>query len=266
MFKILFPTDFSLNAQKTLDHFCGWFANNKDVEIVIFHAIVPPKSVGGGFVSIATQMAKIAQQEMDAEVKRATGKFDLNIEGLCRAGFLQDCLDIAVKKMDADLTIMCSKGESDIESKVFGSNAEHCLRVANYPILVCPTVLPGKLQKLLYATEDGFLHGKLFLAKFIELFDESQVELQKLCVVKTEEELTKQFDQLEFMGKPVKLNVTFNKSALHGIEEWIEEHPADAIVINSKHKKWYDYLLNNSTTKKLAASIKLPILSLPNME
>ena len=74
MFKILFPTDFSLNAQNTLDHFCGWFANNKEVEIVIFHAIVPPKSVGGGFVSIADQMAKIAQQEMARELKRAKAK------------------------------------------------------------------------------------------------------------------------------------------------------------------------------------------------
>lgn len=265
MFKILFPTDFSKNAQNTIDHFCSWF-NPEKVEIVIFHSIIPPKSVGGAFVSIEREMAKIAQEDMGREMTRLKGKFSHNIEGLCRAGFLQDCLDIAIRKMEADLTIMCSKGESNVESKIFGSNAEHCLRKASYPIFVSPTELPDKLAHLTYATEDGYLNGKSFLTEFFNTLGADKLRLDKLCICSSQEDFDKEYRKEEFMGKELKLYLHQNTSAIAGIEEWIELNETDAIILNSHHKKWYDYLLNNSTTKKLAAALKVPILSLPNLK
>ncbi|MDB4347093.1 universal stress protein [Bacteroidia bacterium] len=266
MFKILFPTDFSQNARNTIDHFCGWFDPTK-VEIVIFHAIIPPKSVGGAFVSIEREMAKIAQEEMNKEIDRLKSKFSHQIEGLCRAGFLQDCLDIAIRKMDADITIMCSKGESDVESKIFGSNAEHCLRRASYPIFVSPTALPDRMEHLIYATEDGYLQGRTFLTAFFEVLGAENLTLDKLRIVSNSADLEKTYRAEEFLGKELKLHLHEDKSAIDGIEYWLElNQQMDAIILNSHHKKWYDYLLNNSTTKKLAAAIKLPILSLPNLK
>jgi len=265
MFKIIFPTDFSQNAKNTLDHFCGWF-DPKKVEIVVFHSIVPPKSVGGAFVSIEREMAKIAQEEMDKETARLKGKFEHNIEGLCRAGFLQDCLDIVIRKMEADLTIMCSKGESNVESKIFGSNAEHCLRKANYPIFVSPTSLPEKMEHLTFATEDGYLQGKSFLTRFLNALDADMLVLDKLRIVSQEKEMNQNYRTEVFMNKELKLHLHENKSAIEGIESWIDINKPDAIILNSHHKSWYDYLLNNSATKKLAATLNVPILSLPNLK
>ncbi len=246
--------------------FCGWFDPTK-VEIVIFHAIIPPKSVGGAFVSIEREMAKIAQEEMNKEIDRLKSKFSHQIEGLCRAGFLQDCLDIAIRKMDADITIMCSKGESDVESKIFGSNAEHCLRRASYPIFVSPTALPDRMEHLIYATEDGYLQGRTFLTAFFEVLGAENLTLDKLRIVSNSADLEKTYRAEEFLGKELKLHLHEDKSAIDGIDYWLElNQQMDAIILNSHHKKWYDYLLNNSTTKKLAAAIKLPILSLPNLK
>ena len=134
--------------------------------MLLFH----PKVCGGAFVSIEREMAKIAQEEMNKEIDRLKSKFSHQIEGLCRAGFLQDCLDIAIRKMDADITIMCSKGESDVESKYIWieCRAIACGR-ASYPIFVSPTALPDRMEHLIYATEDGYLQGRTFLTAFFEV-------------------------------------------------------------------------------------------------
>lgn len=266
MTPILFPTDFSNNASKVIKYVLQHLDSSK-VRAVIYHSIEPPRASGGAFVSIERQMTEIALEQMDACIKDVKSYYKGDLEGLCRAGFMDDNINAAMKAQGAKLCVMCSKGESDVESKVFGSNAEHCLRKAQYPIWVLPTELPTRINKLIYATEDGYLNGKVFLEEFIGLFHREDVELAKLRVLTSPEQANETIREESLGGNIVGLYTKHSDKAIKGINEWVEEHKeTDIIILNTYHTKWYDALLNNSTTQKLAASLKISILSLPNLK
>lgn len=266
MTTILFPTDFSSNAERTIRYVLDQL-NHEKIKAVIYHSIEPPKSAGGSLVNIERQMTEIAVEQMDTSVNNLKKEYSISIEGVCRAGFMDDNLNDAMKANHAKLCIMCSKGESDIASKVFGSNAEHCLKKSMYPIWVLPTELPERMEDFVLATEDGYLHGTVFLELFFGLLKSDGFNLSKLKVVTNAEEANTTYRQEQFMGKEIELNTVHEQKALNGINQWLETHPeVDTLILNSKHKKWYDFLLNNSTTQKLAASLNFPLLSLPNLK
>ncbi len=208
MLKILLPTDFSKNAQRTADYFSQWFRPDA-VEITLFNAIVPPRSSGGAFINIQSQLSQIAQQEMDKEVKRLSGVTQAKVDGICRIGYLEDTLDVAFKTLKADMAIMCTKGESNLASRLFGSNAEHCLRKLSYPVWVVPTQLPNDISHFVYSAAHQYLEGKSFLERFLSASASEDLHLEKLCIIQDMDSYNKEdnIDRSEdFMEKKVPLN------------------------------------------------------------
>lgn len=263
---ILFPTDFSKNASKIIKYVLEHFDSAK-IKAVIYHSIEPPRASGGAFVSIERQMTEIALEQMEKCIQEVKTYFTGELDGICRAGFMDDNINAAMKAQGAKLCVMCSKGESDMASKVFGSNAEHCLRKAQYPIWVLPTEVPTRINKFIYAAEDGYLNGKTFLEEFMGIFHKEDIELAKLRVITTPEQANEVIREEQLNGKVIALYTKHSAKAIQGINEWVDEHKEiDTIILNTYHTRWYDGLLNNSTTQKLAASLKIPILSLPNLK
>jgi nucleotide-binding universal stress UspA family protein len=265
MTTVLFPTDFSKNAEGVIEFVLGQFKED-EIKPILYHSIEPPKAHGGAFVSIEKEMTKIALEQMDKAVKNVKKFFKGEVEGLCRAGFMEDNINAAMQANQAKLCVMCSKGESNIAAKVFGSKAELCLKKSQYPIWILPTTYPPSIKNISFAAERGYLNGKMFLEQFLQLFKED-VTLCKIQVITDPKEIEDHYREEEILGKEVKLHQVHSDSVIHGIDQWITDSGnVDTLIINTYHTKWYNFLLNHSTTQKLAASLKVPFLSLPNLK
>lgn len=265
MITILFPTDFSKNAEKVIEFVLGQLKEN--VTPIIYHSIEPPKAHGGAFVSIEKEMTKIALEQMEETVTKVKQFFKGEVKGICRAGFMEDNLNAAMQANHAKLCIMCSKGESDLASKVFGSKAELCLKKTNYPMWILPTDFPKEIKNLTFAAEKGYLQGRLFLEMFTQMFNH-EIVLNKLQIITKNTIVEENYRMEEMHGKDVELKQVEAESVMSGIDSWMNDNSGeiDTLILNTYHTKWYDFLLNHSTTQKLAAALKVPFLSLPDLK
>jgi hypothetical protein len=53
-----------------------------------------------------------------------------------------------------------------------------------------------------------------------------------------------------------------DKEAAHGLEDYLKAHPSDLVITNPKKHSLLHSLLHESTTKKLAFHLSLPLLAI----
>lgn len=277
---ILWPTDFSGEAQEALRH-GDLFAQAFSARTTALHVVpdLSPSFYSDNPVVEMELSRRMAEMKKEARARlRAFGKrrkpaFKKVIvtEGSPARKIIE-----TAESEKADLIVMGKKGQSMIEKILIGSAANHVLRHSTIPVLVTPKLKPHqRIKKILVPTdfvkdEDAEREMAWKLAKG---FGASLTFLYVLELFGYEFRMVDQMFQsaLERFQRRAKRHgggISVNKDVIHashaaaGIEEYCRDHRYDLIVMATCASGLGRFFLG-STTEKVISQTDLPVFVLP---
>jgi nucleotide-binding universal stress UspA family protein len=271
MKKILFPTDFSKNADNALKFLLDW-TSGEQIALTIIHSFYI-KSVPSEFNSF----------QVPEEIEKVKETIESNLLGLVEKiksshPHVQVSMEIlqampasaiaqAADRLKVDFIVIGTKGASGLDRLLFGSVASGVIEHANQPVLVVPHDAEfNGFQKLVYAT-DYKLHDIGLIKKAVEFasFYKSALE-----IVHSSKDSYDDEDVLKWFSKLVRQEVDYEKMnfKLIGLDEsltqlnaYLVKEKADLLIMNTtKRVGFLERLINKSLTKEMVYHTDLPLL------
>jgi nucleotide-binding universal stress UspA family protein len=274
--KILYATDFSEPACKTLD----WISGMADVrEIVLLHVIDATHATRKGWIRDLD--LKKAELELEDQKKHLDKSGLLGIVRLeiITGGEIADTIVNVAREEEASLIIMGSKGRGMIQSAFLGSVSRGVLHRAMSHILIMHhwIVESRKYEsskkiftKILYPTDFSRPANEVvFLLKSLKGFEKILL-LHVITRGKTNEEIERHVkeakiqlgslsEELQSAGKKTAVAVRLGNPAQE-INRFAEETDVSLIVMARHGCDWIREMVVGSTTYAVAQQTKRPLL------
>lgn len=278
--KILVPVDFSEPSANAL-RYALQLADKIDASIEVLNIIAPQ----GEALDYPILVAKATQQRLETartnlkkfvdtalvatgqvlhEVPMVSSDFEIGVP-------VQNICDYAQRE-EVTMIVIGSRGEnkSRIE-KILGSVAAGVVQKAKCAVLVIPEAATfTEVQKMTYATDikdaDPFE-----IWKALELLDPFKPSVNLVHVNLNKDGDLKAWKKMEqmklfFTERSDQLNINFYNVPGTQIEkeinDFVEGHPADLLVMYQGHHNFWDRLFFKSTSKRMALYTKVPLLVL----
>ena len=272
MKKILVPTDFSKPSEYA-SKLAAAIAKKPNSEVHLLHMIEIPTGVvdmtGSRSFSIPESMLYIRKvRDKLLSYKQQFFPENDNIKHAIRFQTPYNGIRDYSKKINADLIIMGSKGHTELEEIIIGSNTEKVVRNSEIPVLV--TKKDGNNfspKNLIFASSFKPNKNQVFnrFLDFASNFD-SKIHLLKINTPQKFENTKETKQKIEnFITKynlnNYSINVYNDSSIEEGILNFSNEINADIIAIATHGRSGLAHIFNGSITKNLSkASIK-PMLT-----
>lgn len=275
---ILFPTDFSPNADNALNYAVE-IARKIKGNLVLFHAysvqLIDPNMPAEIYLSAYQEEEKSAKVNLDELSKRiidsnkdSEGKNLFTTEAIVSQGLVVDEVLSVAKDFKADLIIMGTHGATGITELILGSNAASIIENSPVPVLAIPQNAVFKdISNIVYAYDDikSGLPSFQRLLEFARIYD-SEITLLHIIESKnnTEEFNKKEFEKVKQTSDypKIKLELVKEEKVLEGINDYINSTDVDVLAMAIRKRSLLDKIFNRSLTKKMAYHTKIPLLAL----
>ena len=272
MYKILVPVDFSKKSEFAVK-MSAQIGKKIKAEIHLLHLVELPSGIvdmgaGSNFSIPASMMylRKVKEKiihlkdtffDSDQIIKYSI-KFENPFEGI---------KNYAIKN-DTNLIVMGSKGVSDFEEMIIGSNTEKVVRTSNIPVIVVKTdATKFKFKKLVFASnydEENKVAFKDFLV-FAKIFN-SQIHLLKINTVSnfessyaTQNKIKNFIKDFDLQRKTI--NIYNDVSVVKGIMNFAKEIDADLIALSTHGRSGLSSLFNGSIAKSVSKNVLKPVIT-----
>lgn len=270
MKSILVPTDFSTCSINAV-HYAADLANHIQAKIVLFHAFHPPVMVSEvpDMLSI-TEMKDLQIENLEklaTEIKAKHGE-NLQIETVCESGFAVDEIQIFQEANEIDLIVMGMKNVGQFTEKVIGSLTTTLMYKSFCPILSIPENYSFKPYKnIVLASEftDNYTSFTYFM--LINLLKSFSADLHLLNVAKNihemvdasrlEHKFENTFENLNYTAHYIK-----KEDVAEGINHFITSRAMDLVVMIPKKHTFWENILQEPQTKKIAFHANIPMMAL----
>ena len=153
---IIFPTDFSENAQNALIYALE-IASHTGATLHILHSIEEPYDFAPMAEEIKTGVTSRVEQllnEMVSEIEREDRFKEIQIQTYIQNGNVHYALMEEVQECNADLIVMGTRGRSGLKKMLFGSTTAEVVQHSEVPVLAVPmhATFSG-LSHLLFVTD-----------------------------------------------------------------------------------------------------------------
>ncbi len=272
MYKILVPVDFSKKSEFAVK-MSAQIGKKIKAEIHLLHLVELPSGIvdmgaGSNFSIPASMMylRKVKEKiihlkdtffDSDQIIKYSI-KFENPFEGI---------KNYAIKN-DTNLIVMGSKGVSDFEEMIIGSNTEKVVRTSNIPVIVVKTdATKFKFKKLVFASnydEENKVAFKDFLV-FAKIFN-SQIHLLKINTVSNFESSCATQNKIKNFIKDFDLqrktiNIYNDVSVVKGIMNFSKDINADLIALSTHGRSGLSSLFNGSIAKGVSKNVLKPVVT-----
>ncbi|MFZ1322124.1 MAG: universal stress protein [Ignavibacteria bacterium] len=278
MKNILFPTDFSQNADNALN-FAIDIAKKTNGTLILFHAysvqLVDPNMPAEIYLSAYQEEEKSAKENLEELRKRIldcnkddTGKNLFEVEAIVSQGLVVDEALSIVDEFNIDIVIMGTHGASGLTELILGSNTASLIENSPVPVLAIPqNVINKSIDNIVYAYDDIKANMPSFqrLLKFSEIYN-SEITLLHIIETgnNTEDKNKKAFEEIKnnIGTDKIKLALVTEENVLEGINEYINSNKVDVLAMAIRKRTLLDKIFNRSLTKKMAYHTKIPLLAL----
>lgn len=274
MKKILVPIDFS-EKSKFASKMAAKIAKKSDSIVYLLHMIELPSGIidmgSGSNFSIPESMLYLRKvKERILEFKNQF--FNKKIEVHYSIKFQhphQGILKYA-DKIEADLIVMGSKGHSDFEEILIGSNTEKVVRTAKVPVIVVKKDSEKfKMKNLVFASNFKNTDDKVVFKKFLDFAHHFKSEIHLLKVntpsqFENTQEATKKIKDFiaDFDLPKFSINIYNDASVEKGILDFSKDINADIIALSTHGRSGLSHLFSASVTKTLSKKAMKPILTI----
>jgi nucleotide-binding universal stress UspA family protein len=270
---ILFPTDFSHNANNALE-FALKLAVKTTAKVILLNAYQIPYNRADMMVSVLDILKEDSVNGLNETVKniKARPEFsDVQIETISRVGDVVNTTSDLIKEKDIDMIVMGTKGESGMLEKIIGSNTASVIKNVSCPVLAVP-------EKAAFTAPFtiGFAYDMKavenpkdlrFLSAIARAFN---AHIQFYCVVpearyqdlKTIEENLKPLDY--FSGIKTETFFAINGDIVDGLQNLVTDKKPDWMVMVAKKYALFESLFHTSITKSMVIQTEKPMLILHN--
>lgn len=273
---LLVPTDFSPNAETAL-YFAMGLAKQHGCKLVLLNVIETPSNHDPSEKTLSE--LKIEKTVVGERLKSLGQQIDYagDIKYDCLVEFEDEAvkgITTAAKKVNADMIVMGTKGESGAADFVFGTITSGVIEDAQCPVLAVPegTRLDKPIKKMTYATD--FLQSDLDAIKTaVVLASAWDATLNVVHVYEAGESAVEPEQDVEKLGKFMRVaseeisyeRISFELLTGDEVEsrllEYVNSGNSDMLLISSRHRSYLGRLLNTSLTQNLARLAPVPMIA-----
>lgn len=270
---ILIPTDFSPVAKNAM-HYGAELAIAQKAKVILFHVYQLPIIMGEIPVSVPPleEIEADCLKELEKLKKHLLNKYedDLEIECLCKTGFITDSICETADEYKAELVVVGMQGAGFITEKIIGSNTTTLIQKSKIPVLAIDNHAHFKsIENILFASDYEELENKDVLAPLIDLAIAFHANLHILHVENRKEKsqtITKTVEGIKlnryFEKVPHEFHFIESEDVLTGINKFIKKTPVDMIVMIPRSHSFIDKLINEPHSKQMAFHTHLPLLTI----
>lgn len=266
MKKYLVPTDFSQNAAQALQYALD-LTVGMDAEIHVLSVLTTPPNTSGTMGSLLIRMKENAQKDMQTlldQMKLEGHKIEPYIR---EGGTVPTVLAIA-EEIGAECIILGTKGATNLENVIMGSNTAAIIERSRVPVLAIPQGFSFKgLDRVVYAT-DLQKSGPVIGRRLLEFSEPFSSRIDVVHVHDTEDEspviqmdLLKKEMQEAAQNRLVNYHLHQHESIKEGILNFMDASGAELLVMVTKKRNLIQKLFDRSLTKKVAYLSATPLLA-----
>ena len=272
MYKILVPVDFSEKSEYAVK-IAAQIGKKIDAKIYLLHLVELPSGIvdmgAGSNFSIPESMMYLRKvKEKILALKAAFFNDDQIVKYSIKFQHPYEGIKDYVEKINADLIVMGSKGVSDFEEMIIGSNTEKVVRTSTVPVIVVKTdAKKFKFKKIVFASnyenenKDAFKDFLTFAKQF-----NSQIHLLKINTASsfessavTKEKIEDFIEDFEIDRKTIHIHN--DVSIVKGITNFAQEIDADLIALTTHGRSGLSSLFNSSIAKSVSKSVLRPVIT-----
>jgi nucleotide-binding universal stress UspA family protein len=274
MKKILFATDFSINAERAFEYALN-LSRNHGAKITMLHIYDIPTSWNHPFTEDPLEMEKQeireTERKLAALVEKHTGSDEiLSFEYLVlgNKSIVKGILE-GIIKSDAGILVVGNKGASNVKEIIVGSTTKALLDQSIVPVLAVPeNIRQFQLKKILFASD--YQKGDLrALNLTVQLFKPFKPEVHIVHVSPTDEIRNEEFlgyfkSQVHDLIKypSIKFEILYSDHVAQSLTYFIEQNFIDLMVMLEKDRQGlWDQLFHRDLLKKMESQSTIPILS-----
>ena len=272
MKNILVPIDFSKPSEYAAK-MAAIIAKKTNATIYLIHMIELPSGVvdmgSGSKFSIPESMLYLRKtREKVLEFKKTFFSEDITVEYFIKLNNPFEGIKKYSEKIDAYLIIMCSKGHSEFEEIMIGSNTEKIVRSSKRPVIVVKRDNKKfKLKNLVFASNFKKENKEVF-SKFLDFANafDSKIHLLKINTPSRFESTMSANQKVKEFLKEYKLpkhsiNIYNDISVEKGILNFSREKKADLIALSTHGRSGISHLFTGSVTKNLSKKALKPLFT-----
>lgn len=267
---ILVATDYSAPANNAVEY-AAQLARESGAELILFHVYKLSVHASNSLVSTSANIDNLIRQsesrlaETAAEtatrfgitVRWELGKDD-TIESL-KTYTASDPVDLVVMGIESNLP----------EYRLFGNTTTAAVRLMKFPLLVVPNDIQFHgINRIMYACEASYVKeaGSLDVLKdFAKTF---HAPLDVFHVITHHPEQIRNEQLEELIGDMLHdvdhhYRYVHNSAVKEGIEEGLQQQPADLLVMIHHRLGFFESLVKGSHTSHVTLTTRVPLLVLP---
>lgn len=273
MKKILVPIDFSKTSEYAAK-MAARIAKDTKATVYLLHLIELPKGVvdmgAGSRFSIPESMLYLRKvREKVLSFKNDFFDDTIDVKYFIKLNNPFEGIQKYANKIDTDMIIMGSKGHSEFEEIIIGSNTEKVVRSSHRPVLVVKKdEKKCKLKKLVFASNFKKENTEVF-QKFIDFASifNSSIHLVKINTPSNFESTAEAKRKIkefiaDFKLSKSKINIYSDVSVEKGILNFSREIKADLITLSTHGRSGLAHLFTGSVTKNLSKNALKPMMTI----
>ncbi|MFB6257802.1 MAG: universal stress protein [Flavobacteriales bacterium] len=276
MERILIPTDFSKMAQNALDYGVE-LARLLGGAITVLHAVEKPTVPPQGPVRDRSEIPEEDETSMtrweelegiSKKIRQGPEEID-KVDQILPKGLPGDEIIKAVREEKSELIVMGAKGEKGFSDSVMGTTAANVLQKAPCNVLMIPeNARFKKYERIAYASD---LNAKdpqalkelfRFLAGHSAQVDVVHVQGKNEAGELPDQKAFEQELKREGIWEAVNFEQVEGKSLENALDAFIDRREAELLVMLNEDRNFFQRLLHNSKSKKMAFHTKIPLLVL----
>ena len=272
MYKILVPVDFSKKSEFAVK-MSSQIGKKIKSEIHLLHLVELPSGIvdmgaGSNFSIPASMMYLRKVKDKIIHLKNTFFDSDHIIKYSIKFENPFEGIRNYTQKNDINLIVIGSKGVSDFEEMIIGSNTEKVVRTSNIPVLVVKTDNDKfKFKKLVFASnfddenKAAFVDFLAFAKKF-----NSQIHLLKINTISNFESSYTTHKKIKdfvkgFNLKRKTITIYNDASVVKGIINFAKEIDADVIALTTHGRSGLSSLFNGSIAKSVSKNVLRPVIT-----
>lgn len=271
---ILVPVDFSETSDNALLYAVN-LANCLSSSIILLHVSAMPVYNNEYNVVAYTVNDALAESKTALEEKAKLLKIENALIGevdcFSELGDLKTVILSYIANKNIDLVVMGITGHSTgIGKMLFGSNAVSLSKESNIPVFIIPREYDyKKIKNIAYASEYdvhvGEQTGLIQIKNIASMFDASLCVLHVIPdnhLINEVESATDLFVEQKLEATSHKTFILSEDKASTALLDFIKTHDVDVIVLEQKKHSFLHNLIYPSTTKEIAFSSPIPVLTI----
>jgi nucleotide-binding universal stress UspA family protein len=185
-----------------------------------------------------------------------------------RIGIPSDEIKVLTEERQIDMIVMGMKGVGGLD-KLIGSTTINAIRKVRVPVLIIPQDAQFQpLQHITYATD---LHYEIVVNAYKPLVALAKKFNARIHIVNVHRHnAEKKVDELEWRRTVENIfyeiehdfSSVEDASVMHGIQEYIDHHSSELLVMISHRHTFFERLFSKNQTTAMAYETKIPLLIL----